>query len=102
MDAPASKPGVCSQYDTNPGLASDCEVLLAAWDVLAIPLTDGRPRLNWSADTPITQWDGIGDDSLEGEPQRVTRLYLHGLGLDGSIPGALAELTGLKELYLHK
>ena len=85
----------------NPGLVSDCEALLAARDLLATRLANGEPRLNWSGDTPITEWDGIGEDSLEGSPMRVTSLYLDGQGLDGSIPGELAELTALKELYLY-
>ena len=85
----------------NADLVSDCEALLAARDMLATRLATGEPRLNWSADTPISEWDGIGEDSLEGSPPRVTRLYLHGLGLDGSVPGELAELTALKELYLY-
>ena len=42
----------------NPGLVSDCEALLAARDTLA-----GDATLNWSADTPIADWDGI---TLEG------------------------------------
>ena len=93
--------GAVSDPSNNPGLVSDCEALLAARDVLAQGLADGEPWLNWSADTPMAEWDGIGDDSLEGSPQRVTRLYLHGLRLDGSIPAALAGLTALEELYLH-
>ena len=85
----------------NPGLVDDCEALLAARDLLATRLANGEPRLNWSADTPISEWDGIGEDSLEGSPMRVTKLYLDGLWLDGAIPGALAGLTELKELYLQ-
>ncbi len=81
---------------TNTGLASDCEALLAWRDTLA-----GTATLNWSADTPITDWDGIGDDSLEGSPKRVTRLYLNRLRLDGMIPSGLSSLSALKTLYLH-
>ena len=86
---------------SNAGLVADCDALLAARDLLASPLDNGDPWLNWSADTPITEWDGILEDSLEGSPQRVTRLYLHGLWLDGSIPSELSGLTALKELYLQ-
>ena len=53
---------------SNPGLVSDCEALLASRDTLA-----GTATLNWSADTPIADWDGI---TLEGTPQRVTKLSL--------------------------
>ena len=81
---------------TNTGLVSDCETLLEARDTLA-----ERGSLNWSANTLITEWDGIGDDSLEGSPQRVTRLYLNRLRLDGSIPSRLSGLTVLKVLHLH-
>ena len=90
-----------SDAANNPGLVSDCQTLLAVRDVLASPLADGEPRLNWSSDTPITDWDGIGDDSLEGSPTRVTRLYLNGLGLDGMIAGELSDLSALKVLHLH-
>ena len=38
----------------NPGLVADCETLLAARDTLK-----GSGTLNWSADTPIANWDGI-------------------------------------------
>ena len=80
----------------NPGLVSDCDTLLAARDALA-----GTATLNWAADTPITDWDGIGDDSLAGSPARVTRLYLNGMGLDGNIPAQLGDLPALKRLFLH-
>ena len=93
--------GVVPDAADNPGLVSDCEALLAARDVLATRLATGEPRLNWSADTPISEWDGIGEDSLEGSPPRVTKLYLGGLGLDGTVPSDLSGLTELKELYLQ-
>ncbi len=86
---------------SNTALVVDCDTLLAARDVLAPPKVGRDPRLNWSADTPIAEWDGVTEGSLEGSPQRVTRLYLSGMGLDGSIPGELSGLTALKELYLH-
>ena len=37
--------------DNNPGLVSDCAVLLAARDTLA-----GTATLNWSADTTMSEW----------------------------------------------
>ena len=49
--------------DDNPGLVSDCETLLAVRDTLA-----GDATLNWSMETPITDWDGI---TLRGNPERV-------------------------------
>ena len=73
---------------TNAGLKSDCERLLAARDTLA-----GTASLNWSADTPITEWNGVVLGETSG---RVTELLLGGLSLNGGIPvelGSLADLT---------
>ena len=86
----------------NMGLVSDCEALLASRDTLA-----GTGTLNWSANTPITEWDGIRGrggryPALEGTPTRVARLYLHGRGLNGTIPAELGEVSELKWLYLHR
>ena len=53
---------------TNEGLVSDCGMLLAARDTLA-----GTASLNWSADTPITEWNGVALGEASG---RVTELYL--------------------------
>ena len=91
--------GAVPDAANNPGLVSDCGALLAAREALVG--TTGNAELNWSADTPISEWDGIEEDSLEGSPQRVTRLYLNGLGLGGTIPSGLSGLTALKELYIH-
>ena len=102
--SPAQEPcsdGTAVADKSNTGLIADCNALLAARDVLATPLQSGEPWLNWSADTPITGWYGFGEDSLEGSPLRVTKLYLNGLWLDGSIPSGLSSLTKLKELHLH-
>ena len=79
--------------DGNPDLVSDCEALLKSRDKLS-----GTATLNWSADTPITEWDGV---SLGGSPQRVSRLYLVRKGLSGTIPADLSSLLGLQGLYLH-
>ena len=47
---------------SNTGLVSDCEALLDARDVL---VGLGSP-LNWSASTPIAQWDGVTvDETLD-------------------------------------
>ena len=78
---------------TNEGLASDCEALLAARDTLA-----GTASLNWSADTPITEWNGVALGEASG---RVTEILLVGMGLNGRIPkelGGLSNLTGLLSL----
>ena len=105
--------GGCSN---NPGLVADCNALLAARDTLA-----GAGTLNWSANTPITSWEGV---TIGGSPLRVTGLNLTrnqltgtiapGLGnlanltvlalggnhLTGPIPSWLGNLTNLQELYL--
>ena len=65
----------------NPGLMSDCEALLASRDTLA-----GTASLNWSADIPITKWEAV---TLQGTPQRVTRLLLPNKNLNGSVPATL-------------
>ena len=78
---------------TNDGLVSDCEALLAARDTLA-----GSGALNWSAEAPIGQWDGI---TLRGTPARVAWLDLRAKGLDGSIPTELGQLSNLTYLNLR-
>ena len=76
----------------NPGLVSDCETLLAARDTLA-----GTATLHWSADAPISDWDG---GTVDGTPPRITPLYLPENRLTGTIPAELANLDNLQELYL--
>ena len=77
---------------TNTGLVEDCEALLDARDTLA-----GSGSLNWSEDTPITDWDGV---TVEGTPRRVTRLDLRNKGLTGSIPPEIGNLANLQWLFL--
>ena len=76
----------------NPGLVSDCTILLAARDTLR-----GTTTLNWSADTAMSAWTGI---TLSGAPQRVTRLSLTYASLNGSIPAGLGGLSKLRNLQL--
>ena len=76
-----------------PSLATDCAVLLAARDVLA-----GDGALNWSADAPLTEWDGV---TVSGTPRRVTGLDLRNRGLTGTIPPELGGLPPtLATVYL--
>ena len=82
---------VCSN---NPGLAADCARLLAARDTLA-----GTGTLNWSANAPVEDWDGV---TVEGSPLRVTELRLPDKGLTGKIPAVLASLSNLQELRLSE
>ena len=78
----------------NIDLASDCEALLDARDVL---VGLGGP-LNWSASTPIAQWDGV---TVDGTPMRVTTLDLRKMRLKGMISSHLSRVTALRELYLQ-
>ena len=88
--------GAVTNAAANPGLAADCETLLAARDTLK-----GSGTLNWSADTPIANWDGI---TVSGTPQRVTRLELRVRGVTrvtGTIPSDLGNLAGLEVLSIY-
>ena len=78
---------------TNTGLVSDCEALLAARDTLA-----GTAKLSWSADTPIGQWEGV---TLRGTPERVAWLALSAKGLNGEIHADLGDLPTLTNLNLR-
>ena len=82
---------VVSQPQDHPGLVADCEVLLGLRDRLA-----GDRGLNWSADIPITQWDGIaiGDSG-------VKTLELGDRELTGVIPPELGYLSQLQWLSLY-
>ena len=77
----------------NGELVTDCDTLLAARDELA-----GDASLNWSADIPIREWEGVSVDDSTG---RVTGLKLASRGLTGQIPVAIGNLTGLKTLELE-
>ena len=93
---PAQPPPSCglivsNQLD-NPGLLLDCFALLAAKDTLR-----GTATLNWGLDTTIANWNGV---TVEGTPQRVTKLLLTNKSLTGSIPPELGQLSGLDEIRL--
>ena len=79
---------------SNTGLVADCEALLRARN----NLENGARILNWSVVRPISEWQGV---TVSGTPQRVTRLNLRSLGLVGTIPADLNELTMLTRLWLH-
>ena len=109
--------GAVTDAEDNPGLVTDCELLLRSRDTLA-----GSATLNWREELAMSEWDGV---TLSGTPERVTRLelqnegldgeiavelswvselrrlYLHGNSLSGEIPGELGKLTKLERLYLH-
>ncbi len=78
----------------NAGLVKDCLTLLALRDSL-----EGTVVLNWSSDVAIGNWKGVG---VAGTPGRVQSLSLSDLGLDGTVPSALAKLSGLELLELSE
>ena len=80
---------------SNTGLVSDCEALLRAKSALEGNVS---PRLDWSASTPIAQWEGV---YLSGTPSRVTWLILRRRSLDGTLPADLGQLDALTQLNLH-
>ena len=81
------------QPGQNPRLVRDCSVLLTAKDTLR-----GTAALNWSADTPIADWEGVRRRGTD--PQYVGTLALADLGLDGTIPAVLSGLADLRRLDL--
>ena len=74
------------------GLAADCEVLLDIRDTLS-----GTAPLNWGADVPIENWEGI---DVAGTPPRVVQVWLSDRGMDGTVPSRLGELEALERLWL--
>ena len=91
IEAPCA--GAAPNQSDNPGLMRDCINLLAAKDALR-----GTATLNWSVDTPISDWDGV---RVEGSPSRIRRLILTSKSLDGTIPPDLARLDALEYLWLN-
>ncbi len=86
--------GAVADAANNPGLVSDCDVLLAARDTLA-----GSATLNWAADRPIGEWEGV---TVAGSPMRVAELILAEKGLAGEIPQGLSALSELRQLWLYE
>ena len=95
LTSPCAIEGAVPDAPNNPGLVADCETLLAAKVILAGTGSFGR---NWSASTPITQWQGV---LALGLPRRVTRVSLANMDLNGTIPEALGTLSALRELVLR-
>lgn len=83
-----SGPPTCARPETAP----DCAVLLEARDTLA-----GTATLNWSADIPLADWQGV---TVDAETGRVVGLELERTRLSGRIPPALSQLTGITNLAL--
>ena len=106
--------------DENQGVVQDCETLMAIRDRLS-----GDFLLNWSRETPISEWWGV--EFFQVDPSRVGSLTLRGTGLiphftfisgaasqipryqgydigydglSGQIPPELGNLSGLRTLAL--
>ena len=106
--------------EVNRGLVGDCVVLLSVRGILVGD--DGtlaaESVLNWNADLPITQWNGVstvepGRRAVAysvgetpptprpvGLPDRVRILKPGWQALSGQVPAELAGLTGLDTLVL--
>ena len=91
--APTCSSSAVPDPANNPGLVSDCNILLQARDTLA-----GDATLNWSADRPIEEWEGV---TVGGTPERVEVLDITHTALTGTIPSELGSLTNLEALYLR-
>ena len=90
--ADCSTGGAVSNSGSNSEMVADCEMLLGLRDALS-----GTTLLDWAADTPIEDWDGV---TVSGSPKRVTELALDESGLNGEVPGGLGQLTALTVLSL--
>ena len=95
---PPPAPATCTRTtlgvapNANPGLASDCNALLAAKATLKDDDT-----LNWDVDTSLLRWTGV---EVTGTPGRIFKLELSYMKLSGTIPSGLGELTHLRKLTL--
>ena len=94
--SPAAPQEVGTSCDLSPthSASADCAVLLAIEDTLA-----GDVALNWSPAVPLNRWQGV---TMGGPDNRVTRLLLPGLGLNGRIPPELGNLDRLVSLAVQR
>ena len=75
-------------------LARDCAILLSIRTTLA----GDSEKLDWSEDTPISEWNGVVP---RGQPPRVVAVNLTTAGLSGRIPPELGDLSELRSLHLY-
>ena len=77
----------------NPGLVSDCEALLVSRDALA-----GAATLNWSAYSPIGEWEGVvlGRDAEAGHGVASPRQRT-----DGHNPGPTWQPVQTLRCYIY-
>ena len=73
-------------------LVTDCETLLGLKGDL-----DPNDTLNWATTRAMRSWDGL---HVDGSPSRVSQLQLLHKSLNGTLPAALGQLTGLRKLVL--
>ena len=76
----------------DPGIVADCEALLASRDTLR-----GDRTLNWNKDLSVDSWQGV-----EIFNNRVVGIDLSSLGLSGTIPSELGNLSSLSRLRLNQ
>lgn len=83
----------------NTGLVQDCAALLAVQSAFT---DDPFESFNWSADIPVSDWNGVGLESTqEGNyfRNRVDELSVN--GVTGRIAPELGNLSNLKGLYFE-
>ena len=103
--SPCTKGTVVSKPSEEPFLVGDCEALWAFKNSLDL---GSRTRINWGADVPIAQWEGVKINTSTSVSsttityhQRVSDLNLSSRDLLGSLPPELGSLTYLQTLYLN-
>ena len=79
----------CTVMDNN-GLTNDCEALLDA-------KADLGGTLDWVAGTAVADWEGV----TMSDDDRVSRVWLKGKSLDGSVSAAFGRVEMLTVLNLH-
>ena len=74
-----------------PDLVGDCLILYGAKVTL-----EGTATLDWDGDTALADWPGV-----TVEARRILGLELQGMGLDGTIPASLEDISRLRRLDLR-
>ena len=92
--SPCSTGGAVADPPNNPGLVSDCRVLIDSRDALV-----GSGSLDWSPETTISAWEGV---TVEGTPGRVVELSLPNKKLSGAVPLQLGNVFNLRRLVLSQ
>ena len=85
----------CPAKGPSPSLECDKQKLLAVRDTLRGSNTEALS--NWQASAPVGEFRGV---FVAKEPHRVTEIYLSQIGLSGTIPPELGQLSQLQDLTL--